>query len=494
MHRRGFLVSLFQLATAALAVPAAYCSEVAGKTRTLLNDIHSKLNPTYVDAVITPVTTTEVQDVIRRARKTGKMVSIAGGRHAMGGQQFGTDTLNIDTRKMNKILGFDATRGLIEIEAGIQWPELIAWLIQNQADKSRQWGIRQKQTGADRLCLGGALGANVHGRGLTLKPIIDDVESFRLVDARGRLLNCSRQENAELFSLSIGGYGLFGVITTITLRLMPRTKLERVVKLTDTSGLIEQLEKRISEGFLYGDFQFSIDPSSDTFLSRGVFSCYRPVEISTPVPDSQKRLDEDDWSKFYLLAHNDPGRLFDIYTNYYLSTSGQIYWSDTHQLSTYIDDYHVTVDQQIGAGITGTEMITEVYVPRDKLEPFLRALADDFIRHTVQVIYGTIRLIEKDEESYLPWARESFACIVMNLHVTHRPPGIIKAERDFQRVIDRAIEYGGSYFLTYHRWARRDQVEHCYPQLQQFLALKRKHDPQEVFQSDWYRYYRDFLA
>ena len=150
----------------------------------------------------------------------------------------------------------------------------------------------------------------------------------------GRLLNCSRQENTELFSLAIGGYGLFGVITTITLRLMPRTKLERIVRLTDTTGLIKQLEKRASEGYLYGDFQFSIDPSSDAFLSRGVFSCYRPVDNSTPVPNSQKSLGADDWSKLYLLAHNDPGRLFDLYTNYYLSTSGQIYWSDTHQLST----------------------------------------------------------------------------------------------------------------------------------------------------------------
>jgi FAD/FMN-containing dehydrogenase len=494
MRRRGFLVSLFQLATAVLTVPAGFCSEVAGKTRTLLNDIHSKLNPTYVDAVITPVTTAKVQDVLRRARETGKAVSIAGGRHAMGGQQFGTDTLNIDTRKMSEILKFDAARGLIEIEAGIQWPELIAWLIQNQAGDSRQWGIRQKQTGADRLCLGGALGANVHGRGLRFKPVIDDVESFRLVDAMGRLLNCSRQENTELFSLAIGGYGLFGVITTITLRLMPRTKLERIVRLTDTTGLIEQLEKRVSEGYLYGDFQFSIDPSSDAFLTRGVFSCYRPVDISTPVPNAQKSLGADDWSNLYLLAHNNPGRLFDLYTNYYLSTSGQIYWSDTHQLSSYTDDYHVKVDQQIETGFTGTEMITEVYVPRNRLEQFLRALAGDFRRHSVQVIYGTIRLIEKDDESFLPWARESFACIVMNLHVTHRPQGIVKAERDFQRVIDRAIEYGGSYFLTYHRWARRDQIEQCYPQLQQFLALKRKYDPQEVFQSDWYRHYRDLLS
>jgi hypothetical protein len=46
---------------------------------------------------------------------------------------------------------------------------------------------------------------------------------------------------------------------------------------------------------------------------------------------------------------------------------------------------------------------------------------------------------------------------------------------------------------TYHRWARKDQVERCYPQMREFLALKRLYDPGEVFQSNWYRHYRDMF-
>ncbi len=61
-------------------------------------------------------------------------------------------------------------------------------------------------------------------------------------------------------------------------------------------------------------------------------------------------------------------------------------------------------------------------------------------------------------------------------------------------MIDLALQRGGSYYLTYHRYARRDQVGGCYPQLPQFLRLKRQYDPEERFQSDWYRYYRDMFA
>ena len=139
-------------------------------------------------------------------------------------------------------------------------------------------------------------------------------------------------------------------------------------------------------------------------------------------------------------------------------------------------------------------MITEVYVPRPALAAFLGTLASDFRRDKTKVIYGTIRLIEKDEEAFLPWAKESYACIVMNLHVSHSPQGIVKAANDFRRIIERAIEQGGSYFLTYHRWATRGQLDACYPQFAAFLKLKRQYDPNEVFQSDWYRHYRRMFA
>jgi FAD/FMN-containing dehydrogenase len=139
-------------------------------------------------------------------------------------------------------------------------------------------------------------------------------------------------------------------------------------------------------------------------------------------------------------------------------------------------------------------MITEVYVPRAALPQFMDTVREDFRKNGVQVIYGTIRLIERDFESFLAWAKEAYACIVMNLHVVHTKQGIDKSAEDFRRLIDRAVQFGGSYFLTYHRWASREQVQTCYPQMPDFLKLKRKYDPKEIFQSDWYRHYRQMFG
>jgi FAD/FMN-containing dehydrogenase len=460
----------------------------------LVNDIHSQLNPTRVERIVAIDSEATLRAALAAARAEGKPVCVAGGRHAMGSQQFAGDAVLVDIRPMQRIVGLDAEHGIVEAEAGIQWPELIERLIAMQQGQPAAWGIIQKQTGADRLTLGGALGANIHGRGLALKPIIGDVDSFTLMHADGSLSTCSRSENRELFSLVIGGYGLFGVVTRVRLRLRPRTKLERVVRIIDIDDLMPAFAQRIGEGYLYGDCQFSTDVSSDTYLRKGVFACYRPLAADAPMPAQQKELGEAQWRELYYYSHADTRRAYDAYTSYYLSTSGRRYWSDLGQLSVYIDDYHADLDRRLGSPHKGSEMITELYVPRPALSAFLAAVRADFRQHGVGLIYGTIRLIERDDESVLAWAREPWVCTVMNLHVDHTPERIAKAADDFRRLIDRAIEFGGSYFLTYHRWATRSQVEACHPRMVEFLRAKRRHDPGEAFQSDWYRHYKHMFA
>jgi FAD/FMN-containing dehydrogenase len=489
MDRRSFLK-----AAASLVVSSPSIGTLGKPRGVLVNDLHSQLNLTRVDSVERPVSLASLRETMERARRSRKSISVSGGRHAMGSQQFGTSSVLLDMRGMNRVLAFDPESGIVEVEAGIEWPDLVWNLISSQEGRERQWGIAQKQTGADRLTLGGALAANAHGRGLKMRPIVGDVDSFALLDASGEIRRCSRSESSELFRLAIGGYGLFGIVTSIRLRLAPRRKLERIVELLDLADLPPAFEKRIADGFLYGDFQFSIDERSEDFLRKGIFSCYRPVSPNTPIPAGQRELSEGDWSALLSLAHFDKTHAFEKYARHYLASSGQIYWSDTHQLSTYLDDYHRALDRRLGAMNRATEMITEIYVPRERLVDFLEEVRGDFRRNGVNLIYGTIRLIEKDGESFLAWARQPYACTIFNLHIEHTPVGKARAADTFRRLIDMAIRREGSYYLTYHKWATRRQVEGCYPQFADFLRRKQHRDPEDRFQSDWYRHYRTMFA
>jgi FAD/FMN-containing dehydrogenase len=452
----------------------------------LVNDIHSGLNPTKVAAIMRPTT---VEGVVQVVRQTS-VISIAGGRHAMGGQQFGAGMTLLDLSGLDRVIGLDREQGIVEVEAGIQWPALIAWLVEQRSG----WGVIQKQTGADRLSLGGALSANIHGRGLALKPLVQDVESFELVDVAGALRRCSRSENAELFRLAIGGYGLFGVIVRIRLRLGRRQRLERLVEITSVDTLMTDFARQQSAGCFYGDFQFMTDESSPLFMREGVFSCYRAVDHDGRDEPAGRELDEHEWRRLYRLSHSDRAELYRVYAGFYRSTHGQQYWSDTHQLSLYLDGYHEQLDREMGAAVPGSEMISELYVPRSALLEFCLAAREELRRRRTPVIYGTIRLIERDDETVLAWAREPWACIIFNLCVRHDAAGIAAASDSFRALIDVAAVFGGSYFPTYHRWAQKAQVERCHPRMVEFLRAKRRLDSQERFQSDWYRHYRGMFA
>ena len=104
----------------------------------------------------------------------------------MGGKQFATDSICIDARSLDRVISFDQEHGLIEAEAGIQWPKLIHTYLDAQTGRANQWGIAQKQTGADIFTLGGSLSSKMHRRGLAMKPLISNVESFTLINADGK--------------------------------------------------------------------------------------------------------------------------------------------------------------------------------------------------------------------------------------------------------------------------------------------------------------------
>src|SRR5438270_2013787 len=162
LTRREFIrtAALFALAPHIFAEPEIW-----------VNDVHSQLNHTRVRDLLRPRTSDELAEIVHSASRKGLPISVSGCRHSMGGQQFATDSICIDTRSFGRVISFDRERGLIEAESGIQWPELIENYLAAQQNSEKQWGIAQKQTGADTFTIGGSLSSKGHGRGLKMKPL-----------------------------------------------------------------------------------------------------------------------------------------------------------------------------------------------------------------------------------------------------------------------------------------------------------------------------------
>jgi len=459
----------------------------------LVNDVHTGLNPTWVASISRPTSVAEVQSLVKDCGKHSRLISVSGSRHATGGQQFATQSVLLDMRAMNRVIGLDDKTGVLHVEGGIEWPELIQGYLSLQKENV-SWGIRQKQGGADRMSLGGALSANAHGHSLGSPPIIGDVEWIQVVTADGSVKKCSRRENAELFSLVAGGYGLFGIITGVGLRLVPRRRVLRHVETRTTAELIALIEGRTAAGAPYGYFQYSIDETSADFLRAGILTTYENVSPETPLGTESTDIDAKLLAALLEIAHRDRGSAYRRYAKLELSKDGNVEWSDLHQLSAYPAGYHQEIEKRLGADYVGADLILEVYVPRAELIPLLEDARRILLASGMPLIYGTVRFIEQDKDSYLAWAKKRYACVIFSPHSSGETQALRKTGEVCRQLIRAANKRGGSFYLTYNRFASRDELATAYPQFQDFLTLKKQYDPREIFHSDWYRYYKGLYA
>ena len=459
----------------------------------ILNDVHSQLNETEVARVVAPATPEEVAEVISRASAEGIAVCPAGALHSMGGQQFIHCGESISTSRLKSVDPPDADSGTVWVQAGVTWTELVERLHTDQKGHPNELTIIQKQTGADKMTLGGALSSNIHGRVLGRKPIVADIEAFYLTGPNSERVLCSRVQNVDLFNSAIGGYGLFGVVDSIKLRLEPRHLVARRVKELPTSDVIGALEEQMRLGATYGDFQYMTDEKSPDFMAKGILSTYTPTDSVTSIPEGQLGLSTEDWMRLYVLAHTDKAQAYAEYAGHYLRTDGQIYQSDEHQFSPYLPEASRLLAGTLSWASFASLMISELYVPRDRFEQFMSSARRAVLETSANVVYGTVRLIESEHETVLRWAKEDYACIIFNLLVQHTAEGVERAKTQFQALIDCALAESGCYYLTYHRWARKEQLERAYPELTRFLEFKDRHDPNRVFDSDWHRHLRSSM-
>ena len=195
----------------------------------ILNDVQSRLNTTEVSEVVRAVSPEDVAAAIAEAASRGLQVCPAGSLHSMGGQQLVKGGVSLSSAGLNGVGPLDRDPRTVSVQAGVGWPQLVEWLRREQHGETAALTIIQKQTGADEMTLGGALSSNIHGRVLGRKPIVDDIESFSLIGPSGERLRCSRAHNSKLFRLAIGGYGLFGFVDSINLRLEERRPMVRRV-------------------------------------------------------------------------------------------------------------------------------------------------------------------------------------------------------------------------------------------------------------------------
>jgi hypothetical protein len=122
-----------------------------------------------------------------------------------------------DPARLSRVLSVDTDRGLLEVQAGTPWPTIAAQLRPGDA---RAAAVRTTMPTVGESIARNAAGPDGH-------PAVAHVHALTLVTPEGELRRLSRSRDRELFSLAVGGYGLFGAFYSITLRI---DTLERAVE------------------------------------------------------------------------------------------------------------------------------------------------------------------------------------------------------------------------------------------------------------------------
>jgi FAD/FMN-containing dehydrogenase len=126
----------------------------------------------------------------------------------------------------------------------------------------------------DRQTLAGAISTGTHGTGRTLGSLSTQVVGLRLVLADGSVLECSERREPEVFSAARVSMGTFGVISQVTLRVLPAYRLHEKTWPAPFEECLEQLPSRVDET---RHFEFFWSPADDACAMKALTLTDRPI-------------------------------------------------------------------------------------------------------------------------------------------------------------------------------------------------------------------------
>jgi FAD/FMN-containing dehydrogenase len=451
--------------------PAGYANDASRLNLTEVREIKSlSTDPAVAER--------ELAALLAEARSRGWKVSIAGARHSMGGHTIYPGGIVIDARGL-AAMSLDETTGVLHVGSGAMWRDVLTYLDQ----RKRSVAVMQSN---NSFSVGGSISVNCHGWQVGRPPIASTVEAFRLMQADGSVVRCSRDENQELFSAVLGGYGLFGIILDVDLATVPNRcyRLDRRVvptgQLPATWAEATAAHPGAAE-MVYG----RLNVMSGRFLEDAiVYVLYVDPDPAAAPPS----LHEPESIKlrrnvFRGAAEDEYGKRlrWQAELNWQPKISG-----DTFSRNQLLNE-GVEVFQNRSSDTT--DILHEYFVPRAAFEKFVARAKEIIPRHAGNLLNVTVRSIETDSDTMLRYATEPVFSLVMLFQQSQDQAGEDSMTAMTRELIDAALESGGRYYLPYRLHATREQFHRAYPQAEAFFALKRKYDPDELFQNQFYLKY-----
>lgn len=441
----------------------------------------SKMNQIKIDSTVQIASLAaeaenQLTHLVRYAIKEQKKISIAGARHSMGAHTIYPGGVVLNMKGFNQ-MKLDTTTNILTVGSGATWAEVIPFL-----DKyKRSVAVMQSN---NSFSVGGSISVNCHGWQPNAGPIASTVESFRILTADGIVRQCSRTENKELFSLALGGYGLFGIILEVQLRVVPNRSYRMYQYVISSENYIQKFEELVNNkpnvGMAYG--RLGITPGN--FLDEAIIAICT-VDSTGPIPPLKPNgFDGLRRTVFRSSVNSNYGKKLRWRIE---KMTGRLSKGKLFSRNQLIND-PVDIYQNRMPGYT--DILQEYFIPKDSVIRFIRELKKTIPEYDVDLLNITIRNVLEDEDVFLRYAPAQVFGFVMLYNQATTPKAEAEMKRCTQKLIDIAVGLKGTYYLPYRLHASREQLYKAYPMAADFFQLKKKYDSLEVLQNEFYKTYK----
>ena len=425
----------------------------------------------------------QLRRVLARAHEDDLQVCVRGAGHSQGGLTLDEGAIVIDTSRLNQVLEINVGERTARVQAGVTWDELRTALDPHGLSTlcSQSYGV---------FTVGGSVSVNAHGRNVDAGVLGGTVLSMRVMLADGRVVSTDRTHEPELFSLVLGGLGLFGVIVDVTLRLIPNyVYVKNRVSVMPTSVYLDYLADHVRRDpeihFHYARLSVL---ESEVWERLFCLEYRRQADGSDPAQPNPVRTDvlkPKDLAKQRLL----------------LWATRRIGWARRNRFGWEVI-YRMRPERvrrsQVAkepwqllstGGRHRADWLQEFFIPLDGFLSFVEKASQVLREENYRILNTTIRFVPRNLDAFLSYARQDCLAVVLFYEQRLEDTAIARAETVFRRLLECALDSGGTYYLCYRRFAEPSQLARAYPRLREFFDLKHKYDPDELFTNQFYAQY-----
>ena len=374
-----------------------------------------------------------------------------------------TDDTLIDLSGFSGVRGMDPARRVATIAGGTP-----LWDV-GPALCSLGFGFKN-QGDIDRQTIGGVVGTGTHGTGPTLGSFSADVAGFRLMLASGEVIDCSPQDNADIFAAGRTSLGLLGVMTEISMNVRPAYKLVEKNFLLSSGEVFRQLDALVADN---RHFEFFWFPYADNVICKTLNETDEPAP-DTRTPDEMFKRGETaggDMRVFTAINEILPYAPFLLGPAHRLFSQlmpgpGRVRWSHELFPSPRVVRFN--------------EM--EYAIPFERAADCLRELVATVRRKRINTGFPfEFRTVAADDVWMSPFFGRASATIAVHQYYRRDYAALFGACEAVFRAYDGRPHWGKRHTRT------AQELAMLYPKYGDFLALRRKLDPSNKFLNGYLR-------